>query len=67
MKQDHLHTPYGVSSTVEPGFRNLGFRALSTCNQIAFYDVDLPGVVHSLVCYLFYSLVAKEMHVQKES
>ena len=37
------------SNTVEPGFRNLGFRALpwfralSTGDQIAFYDTDLPG------------------------
>ena len=31
------------SFTLVSGFSVLGFRALSTVNQIWFYDIDLPG------------------------
>ena len=32
-----------TKSTVEPGLRNLRFRAQSTDNQICFYDIMLSG------------------------
>ena len=34
-----VHPP----DTVVPGFSVLGFRALSTGNQILFYSMNLPG------------------------